>query len=102
MELNHKNLPPQQQLRGFTRKLQAPVDLSILSQKGSLFVTRPTLMTYIASNEDLYASAGALFEVVGTGMVKVEVNQTFALKDAALAHRALESRTTTGSTVLLP
>ena len=79
-----------------------PVDLSILSQKGSLFVTRPTLMTYIASNEDLYASAGALFEVVGTGMVKVEVNQTFALKDAALAHRALESRTTTGSTVLLP
>lgn len=79
-----------------------PLDLLLLSQKGSLFVTRPTLVTYTAKRSDLLASAKDLFDVVLTGAVKIEVNQTFALKDAAEAHRALEARATTGSTVLLP
>jgi NADPH2:quinone reductase len=80
----------------------APLDLGILRQKGSLYVTRPTLATYAAKREDLLASANALFEVVKTGAVKIEVGQTFPLKDAAAAHRALEGRKTTGSTVLVP
>ena len=80
----------------------APLNAGILSQKGSLYLTRPTLMTYTAKREDLVESSGALFEVVQSGAVKIEVNQTFALKDAADAHRALEGRKTTGSTVLLP
>ena len=79
-----------------------PVDLSILSAKGSLFLTRPTLATYTASHADLQATANDLFEVVRSGAVKIEVNQTFPLKDAAAAHTALEARQTTGSTVLLP
>lgn len=79
-----------------------PFNPGILSQKGSLYLTRPTLMTYTASREDTLESSGALFEVVKSGAVKIEVNQTFALKDAADAHRALEGRKTTGSTVLIP
>lgn len=79
-----------------------PLDLLLLSQKGSLFVTRPTLATYVAKRADLVASAAELFDVVATGAVKIEIKQTFALKDAAEAHRALEARATTGSTVLLP
>ncbi|MGH6921233.1 MAG: quinone oxidoreductase family protein [Geminicoccaceae bacterium] len=79
-----------------------PLDLGILSQKGSLYVTRPTLMTYNAARDDLVASAEELFDVVQSGAVKIEINQTFALRDAAAAHRALEARQTTGSTVLLP
>ncbi len=79
-----------------------PLNAGILSQKGSLYLTRPTLMTYTAKREDLVASSGALFDVVQKGAVKIEVNQIFALKDAADAHRALEGRKTTGSTVLLP
>jgi NADPH2:quinone reductase len=79
-----------------------PFDVSILAAKGSLFLTRPTLATYTAKREDLLASAEALFDVVRKGAVKIEVNQRFALKDAAEAHRALEARQTTGSTVLLP
>ena len=79
-----------------------PVDLGILSQKGSLYVTRPTLMTYTAARSDLLAAAQELFEVVQSGAVRIEVNQRFALRDAAEAHRALEGRETTGSTVLLP
>ncbi len=59
-------------------------------------------MTYTASREDTLESSGALFDVVKKGAVKIEVNQTFALKDAADAHRALEGRKTTGSTVLIP
>jgi NADPH2:quinone reductase len=78
-----------------------PLDLGILSAKGSLFVTRPTLLTYTAKREDLLASANALFDVVASGAVRIEVNQTFPLKQAADAHRALEERKTTGSTVLL-
>lgn len=77
-------------------------DLGILAAKGSLYVTRPTLTTYTAKREDLLATAKELFEVVQSGAVKIRVNQTFPLKDAAEAHRALESRRTTGSTVLLP
>jgi NADPH2:quinone reductase len=79
-----------------------PLDLLLLSQKGSLFVTRPTLATYTAKRADLVAAAADLFDVVTRGAVKIEVNQTFALRQAADAHRALEARATTGSTVLLP
>ena len=79
-----------------------PFDIGRLSAMGSLYLTRPTLMTYTASREDLVRSAQALFGVVGSGAVKVEVNQEFALADAAEAHRAQEGRRTTGSTVLVP
>jgi NADPH2:quinone reductase len=79
-----------------------PVDLAILATKGSLFVTRPTLVHYIASRQDLVETANDLFDAVKRGMVKIQVNQTFPLRDAAEAHRALEGRKTTGSTVLLP
>lgn len=80
----------------------APVDIAILAAKGSLFLTRPSLMTYTAQREDLLAHARDLFDVVGSGAVKISIGQTFALKDAAEAHRALESRQTAGSTVLIP
>lgn len=79
-----------------------PFDVALLSQKGSLFLTRPTLMTYTARRKDLLATAGELFEVVEHGIVKIKIAQQFALQDAALAHRALESRQTSGSTVLIP
>ncbi len=79
-----------------------PVDLGVLSAKGSLFLTRPTLATYTASRHDLVAGAEDLFAAVQSGAVKIRVNQTFALKDAAAAHTALEARQTTGSTVLIP
>jgi len=79
-----------------------PLDLILLSQKGSLFVTRPTLMNYTAKRDDLVALGGELFDVVVAGQVKIEVNQTYALKDAAQAHRDLEARKTTGSTILIP
>ena len=74
----------------------------ILAAKGSLFFTRPSLMAYTATREELLASAKALFEVVQKGAVKIEIRQTYPLKDAAQAHRDLEGRKTTGSTVLLP
>src|SRR5215472_4816107 len=77
-----------------------PVDIGILSAKGSLFLTRPTLFNYTASREDLLMAARELFEVVKRGTVKIAVNQTYPLRDAARAHRDLESRKTTGSTVL--
>lgn len=79
-----------------------PVNLGVLSQKGSLYVTRPTLMTYTASRTDLEASAGDLMQMVESGAVRIRVNQTYPLKEAAQAHRDLEARATTGSTVLLP
>ena len=78
-----------------------PVDLGVFAQKGSLFFTRPTLNTYAAERADLLAMAKDLFAVVVSGAVKIEINQTFPLKDAAQAHRELESRKTVGSTVLL-
>ncbi len=77
-----------------------PLDLSLLSQKGSLLVTRPTLSTFIATRELLEESAADLFAAVGAGMVTPHVNQTHPLKDVAQAHRDLEARKTTGSTVL--
>ncbi len=80
----------------------APVDISILAAKGSLYLTRPSLATYTAQRADLEQTAADLFDVVQKGAVKIAVNQTFPLKDAAAAHIALESRKTTGSTVLVP
>ena len=79
-----------------------PFDIGVLGAKGSLYATRPTLMTYTATRAELERSAQALFDVVGSGAVRVTVNRTFPLAEAADAHRALESRQTTGSTVLLP
>jgi NADPH:quinone reductase len=78
-----------------------PFAPALLAQKGSLFLTRPTLFHYIGSRRELEQSAGELFDIVRSGKVKVEVNQRFALKDAAEAHRALESRKTAGSTILM-
>jgi NADPH2:quinone reductase len=77
-------------------------DALTLARKGSLFLTRPTLMDYTATREELLQSAGALFEVVESGAVEVRVERTWPLEDAAESHRALEGRETTGSTVLLP
>jgi NADPH2:quinone reductase len=77
-----------------------PFPPALLSQKGSLFLTRPTLYNYTAAREDLEKAADALFDVVASGKVKVEIKQRFPLKDAAEAHRALEARKTTGSTIL--
>ncbi len=79
-----------------------PFEPAILSQKGSLFLTRPTLMHYTAKRADLLAASRDLFEVVLDGAVKIAVNQTYPLAEAARAHRDLEARKTTGSTVLLP
>jgi NADPH2:quinone reductase len=79
-----------------------PFDPLVLSRKGSLYLTRPTLMDYTATRDELLASAGALFEVVRNGQVKVEIRQTWPLAQAAEAHRAFEARLTVGSSVLLP
>jgi NADPH2:quinone reductase len=79
-----------------------PFDMAILSQKGSLFLTRPTLYHYAASRADLTESANALFEVVQSGAVRVEIRQRWALGEAAEAHRALEGRRTVGSSLLIP
>jgi NADPH:quinone reductase len=77
-----------------------PMPPNLLAQKGSLYLTRPTLFHYIATREQLENSARELFDIVGKGKVKIEVQQRFALKDAAEAHRALQARKTTGSTIL--
>ena len=77
-----------------------PIAPGLLAQKGSLFLTRPTLFNYIATREELEQSASALFDIVGSGKVKVEIKQRFPLREAAEAHRALEARKTAGSTVL--
>ena len=79
-----------------------PLDLLLLSQKGSLFVTRPTIVSYTAKRADLEALGAELFDVVASGKVKIEVHQRYALKDAEQAHRDLEARKTTGSTILIP
>jgi len=76
-----------------------PVDIGILAAKGSLFLTRPTLKSYGATREDLLTAAHELFEVVKSGAVKLAINQTYPLRDAAQAHRDLQDRKTTGSTV---
>lgn len=77
-----------------------PFDLSLLSQKGSLLITRPTLATFVATRQQLEENSADLFEMVGSGKVKIHINQTYPLKDAAQSHRDLEARKTTGSTVL--
>ncbi len=77
-------------------------NINILQQKGSLFATRPTLNTYAAQRKDLLEIAGDLFRVVGSGKVKIPVNQKYPLKDAQKAHRDLEGRNTTGSSILIP
>ena len=79
-----------------------PFNMAILSQKGSLFATRPTIFSYIAKRSDLDALAAALFDVVDKGIVKVEINQRYALADVARAHADLEGRRTTGTSVLVP
>ena len=79
-----------------------PFRPAVLAAKGSLYLTRPTLATYTATREDLVATTSEVFDVVGQGVVKIEINQTYPLRDAAEAHRDLEARRTTGSTVLLP
>jgi NADPH:quinone reductase len=76
--------------------------ITLLSQKGSLYATRPSIANYTATRKDLVATANDLFEVVGSGKVKITVNQTYPLAEAARAHHDLEARLTTGSTVLLP
>ncbi len=80
----------------------APLDISLLAAKGSLFLTRPSLMTYTARREDLLAHAADLFDVVTRGAVTIDVRRTYPLAEAARAHRDLEARRTTGSSVLLP
>jgi len=80
----------------------AAFNLGMLAQKGSLYATRPTLVNYATDRESLNAMASELFGMVRSGKIKADVRQTFALKDAAEAHRALQSRQTTGSTLLLP
>lgn len=78
-----------------------PFDVALLNKKGGLFITRPSIGHYAGTRAELVAMADDLFDIVGTGKVKVNVNQTFALRDAAEAHRALEDRQTTGATVLV-
>ena len=77
-----------------------PIAPVLLSKKGSLFLTRPILFHYIERRDALEASANELFDVVASGKVRINVNQRFALKDAADAHKALEARATSGSTIL--
>ncbi len=79
-----------------------PFDLGLLAAKGSLFLTRPSLMTYTAKREDLLTHARNLFEVIEKGVVKIDIRQTYPLSEAARAHRDLEGRKTTGSTIMIP
>jgi NADPH:quinone reductase len=80
----------------------SPLEIGVLAAKGSLFLTRPSLMTYTAQRPDLLAHARDLFDVVEKGAVNISIGQTYRLEDAAQAHQDLEGRKTTGSTVLLP
>jgi NADPH2:quinone reductase len=80
----------------------APLDVGVLGAKGSLFLTRPSLMAYTARREDLLAHARDLFAIVQKGAVTISIDRTYALEDAAEAHRDLEARKTTGSVVLIP
>jgi NADPH2:quinone reductase len=77
-------------------------NINILQTKGSLYATRPTLNTYAAKRQDLLGIANDLFDVVGKGAVKIPVNQKYPLRDAVKAHRDLEGRGTTGSSILVP
>ena len=79
-----------------------PVDLGLLAQKGSLYITRPTLFAYTASRADLEATSEELFDIVLSGKVKIDIGQQYPLADVATAHRELEARSTTGSSILVP
>ena len=79
-----------------------PLSLNALTDHGSLFLTRPGLMDYIAKREEMVAGADALFDVVARGDVRIDVRQTYSLRDAVTAHDDLAARRTTGSTVLIP
>ena len=79
-----------------------PVDPGILSAKGSLYLTRPTLFHYTATPDDLAKTAGDVVDVISKGIVKIDIHQRYALKDARQAHKDLEARKTTGATVLIP
>jgi NADPH2:quinone reductase len=89
-------------LFGQSSGVVAPLELSLLAAKGSLFLTRPSLAHYVASRADLELSAGRLCAVVSSGAVRIQIGRSYALRDAAQAHRDLEARKTTGSTLLLP
>jgi NADPH2:quinone reductase len=89
-------------LVGFGNASGKPFDMARLAQGGSLYLTRPTLFDYVATRQELLASASALFEVLASGAVKVEVRQRWPLREAEAAHRALEGRVTSGSTILVP
>jgi NADPH2:quinone reductase len=80
----------------------APFKIGTLAEKGSLFLTRPTLFNYVARRQDLLDSSKELFDLVAAGRLRVEIRQSYPLRDAARAHRDLESRRTTGSTLLIP
>jgi NADPH:quinone reductase len=80
----------------------APFDCALLAKAGSVYATRPGLFDYIARREELLERSRALFDGVSAGTLKVAINQRYALRDAAQAHRDLEARKTTGSTILLP
>ena len=79
-----------------------PFNTQILAQKGSLYMTRPTLVTYIASRADLEARSASVFDAVKSGKVKIEISARYKLADAAQCHRDLEGRKTTGAVILLP
>jgi NADPH2:quinone reductase len=79
-----------------------PLDVTTLAKKGSLFLTRPTLLHYVAQRRELLENSRELLDLVGRGVLKIEIGQTYPLRDAARAHRDLETRRTRGSTVLLP
>jgi NADPH2:quinone reductase len=79
-----------------------PFDVAALGAKGSLFLTRPSLMTYTAEREDLLAHAADLMDVLERGAVKIAINQTYPLQEAARAHQDLEARKTTGKILLIP
>ena len=87
---------------GFASGMPGPFDLGALAAKGSLFITRPTVVGYTSTREELLESTNDLIDAVTSGIVKIEINQTYALKDAAQAHTDLEGRKTTGCSVLLP
>ncbi len=87
---------------GQSSGLIPPFDLGLLAQRGSLFITRPTLFNYVAKRADLEKTATELFDIVGSDAVKIEINQTYALKDVKKAHEDLEARKTTGTSILLP
>ena len=89
-------------LFGQSSGMAPPIDPLMLTNRGSLFLTRPSMVHYLATREELVQSAERLFDVVGRGAVRVPIGQTYALRDAARAHADLEARRTTGSTVLLP